>query len=469
MLLRIDKSEKIRYSKNNKNPEWAMIQNRLRLRHHLTTFQIMIIGFAAVILLGAFVLMLPVSTVSGAWTEFREALFTSTSAVCVTGLVIQDTGSYWSGFGQFVILLLVQIGGLGVITAASSFLLLAGKNVSLKERSAMEAAISAPSVGGIVRLTKFVIKGTIIIEGLGAALLLPVFWKDYGAGGIWMSIFHSISAFCNAGFDILGSPENMYPSLTAYGDDPLLNFVIMLLIIIGGIGFLTWDDIYRHRMHMHRYHVQSKIILAATGLLILLPALLFYFIDFAEMPIKEGISVSLFQAVTPRTAGFNTADLTKMTDVSQSITIILMLIGGAPGSTAGGMKVTTPAVLSAAAFAAFRQRKDNVVWGRRIGEDVLRNALTVLLLYLTLFFVGAAVISLSEGLPFSTCLYETASAVGTVGLTLGLTPQLGGLSQYILISLMFLGRVGGLTLIYAAFSDHEISYSRFPKENITVG
>lgn len=440
-----------------------------RLKRHLTSFQIMILGFAGVILLGALVLMLPIATVQRVWTPFHEALFTSTSAVCVTGLVVQDTGSYWSAFGQTVILLLIQIGGLGVITGAVTFLMLAGRNITLKERSAMQDAISAPAVGGIVRLTRFILKGTFLVELLGALALLPVFCRDYGLRGVWMSVFHSVSAFCNAGFDILGRTDSLYPSLTAYAADPLVNIVIMLLIIVGGIGFLTWDDVCTHGLHLRRYRMQSKVILSMTALLIALPAVLFFLTDFADLPIGERILASLFQSVTPRTAGYNTVDLTEMTDASQAVTILLMLTGGAPGSTAGGMKVTTLAVLIANAVAAFRRREDPQLFHRRLEHSAVRNAAAILLLYLGLTFAGAAAISTAEELPLGACLYETASAAGTVGLTLGLTPQLGVLSQSILILLMFFGRVGGLTLIYAAFSGHDLTYARYPQEKITVG
>ena len=446
-----------------------MIQKVVHWRRYLTSFQLIILGFAGVILLGALILMLPVASSCGAWTPFRESLFTSTSAVCVTGLVIYDSGSYWSGFGQGVILLLIQIGGLGVITMAATFLMLAGKNISLKERSAMQDAISAPAVGGIVRLTRFILKGTFFIELLGALAMLPVFCRDYGSRGIWMSVFHSVSAFCNAGFDILGRPGNLYPSLTAYIADPLINIIVVLLIVTGGIGFLTWDDVCTHRLHLRRYRMQSKVILAATGLLILFPAILFFFTDFSDLPMEQRFLASLVQAVTPRTAGYNTADLTAMTEASRAVMTVLMLIGGAPGSTAGGMKVTTLTVLTANAFATFRRRAEPQLFHRRLEGAAVRNASTILMLYLTLFFTGAVIISTAEGLPLSACLYETASAVGTVGLTLGLTPQLGTLSQWILIVLMFLGRVGGLTLIYAAYSGRDLSCARFPQEKITVG
>ena len=446
-----------------------MTETGFRRKRRLTSFQIMILGFAGVILLGALVLMLPLSAAKRAWTPFSQALFTSTSAVCVTGLVVQDTGTYWSAFGQGVILLLIQVGGLGVITAAVTFLMLSGKNISLQERSAMQDAISAPAVGGIVRLTRFILRGTFLVELVGALALLPAFCRDYGLRGVWMAVFHSVSAFCNAGFDILGRDGTLYPSLTAYAADPLVNIVIMLLIVVGGIGFLTWDDVCTHGLHLRRYRMQSKVILSVSAVLIVLPALLFFLTDFADLPIGQRILASLFQAVTPRTAGYNTVDLTEMSNISRAVTILLMLTGGAPGSTAGGMKVTTLAVLAANAVAAFFRREDPQLFRRRLESSAVRNAAAILLLYLALTVAGAAVIGAVEGLPLGACLYETASAAGTVGLTLGLTPQLGTLSQGILILLMFFGRVGGLTLIYAAFSGHDLTYARYPKEKITVG
>lgn len=426
-------------------------------------------GFAGVILVGALLLMLPVSSKSGSVTPFNVALFTSTSAVCVTGLVLEDTASYWSVFGQSVILLLIQIGGLGVITVAAAFALLSGRKISLMQRSTMQEAISAPKVGGIVRLTGFVLKATFLFELIGALLLMPIFIRDYGAKGIWMSFFHSISAFCNAGFDIMGTEGAPYVSLTQYVGEPLINVTVMLLIVIGGIGFLTWEDVYTNKHHFKRYRMQSKVIILTTALLIVIPAVFFFFSEFSNMPIKERIFSSLFQSVTPRTAGFNTADLTAMTGVGQAVVITLMLIGGSPGSTAGGMKTTTFAVLLTNAFAAFRRKEDPELFGRRIEIGAVKNASTVLMMYITFFFGGAAIISIAEGLPFGACLYETASAIGTVGLSLGITPELGILSQCVLMSLMFLGRVGGLTLIYAAISGTQKNLSKLPKERITVG
>ena len=441
----------------------------IRRKRRLSSFQIIILGFAGVILLGALLLMLPISTTAGGITPFNETLFTATSAVCVTGLVVQDTGSYWSAFGQAVILTLIQIGGLGVVTVAASLALLSGRKISLMQRSTMQDAISAPQVGGIVRLTRFILRGTFLIELLGALAVLPVFCRDYGGRGVWMAIFHSISAFCNAGFDILGTESNRYPSLTGYADSPVINITIMLLIVIGGIGFLTWNDICENKWRFHRYRMQSKVILVTTGLLILLPAVFFFFSDFSALPAGNRLLASFFQSVTPRTAGFNTVNLSAMSSASQGVMILLMLIGGSPGSTAGGMKTTTLAVLLANAVATFRQRDSAQFFGRRVDCSAVKTAATILMMYLVLFFGGAVFISAYENLSLSTCLYETASAVGTVGLTLGITSQLHITSQMVLITLMYLGRVGGLTLIYAAFSGKKATGAKMPKEKIMIG
>lgn len=446
-----------------------MSEEMLCRKRRLSSFQIIILGFAGVILLGALLLMLPISATARCVTPFHEALFTATSAVCVTGLVVQDTGSYWSVFGQAVILTLIQIGGLGVVTVAASFALLSGRRISLMQRSIMQDAISAPKVGGIVRLTRFILRGTFLIELIGALAMLPVFCRDYGWRGIWMAVFHSISAFCNAGFDILGTNNNLYPSLTGYVQNPVINITIMLLIITGGIGFLTWDDICENKLHFHRYRMQSKVIVIVTLVLIVLPALFFFFADFGALPLGERIQAALFQSVTPRTAGFNTVDLSAMSGASLGVMILLMLVGGSPGSTAGGMKTTTLAVLLANAAATFRRRDSAQFFGRRLDCGAVKTAATILTMYLALFFGGGVFISIYENLPLSSCLYEAASAVGTVGLTLGITPQLHIPSQMVLIALMYLGRVGGLTLIYAALSGKKTSNAKLPLEEITVG
>lgn len=441
-----------------------------KVKHrHITSFQVIILGFLSAILLGSLLLMLPIATRSGNSPSFLDALFTATSAVCVTGLVIYDTVTYWSLFGQGIILLLIQIGGMGIVTIAVSIVAVSGRKIGLMQRSTMQEAIAAPNVGGIVRRTEFIIKTTILIECIGAVVLAPVFCKDFGfPRGIWYSLFHSVSAFCNAGFDLIGVREP-FSSLTSYVTHPIVNIAIMALIVIGGIGFLTWEDIKNNKLHFKKYRMQSKVILAVTGILIVLPAIYLFLFEFSHLSLDKRLWASLFQSVTPRTAGFNTADLTLLSEVGQMLIIILMIIGGSPGSTAGGMKTTTLAVLISSALSVFRKKEHTHFFGRRVPDNAIKNAATIFLMYIALFLVGGMIISGIENIPLVTALFETASAIGTVGLSLGITPELGRISHMILICLMFLGRVGGLTLIFATFSERKPNCSKYPQEKITVG
>ena len=446
----------------------------MRKKRHFTSFQIISLGFFIVILTGSLLLMLPVSTNGPGGASFWDSLFTATSAVCVTGLMLHDTAQYWSYFGQFVIMILIQIGGMGVVTVSIAIAMLSGRKIGLMQRSTMCEAISAHHVGGIVRMTGFILRTTIIIELTGAAAMFPVFCRDFGAvKGLWYSLFHAVSAFCNAGFDLLGV-RSEFSSLTTYADNPVINITIMTLIVTGGIGFLTWDDIKTHKIHLKKYRMQSKVILTVTSLLILLPALYFYFVEFSAdkwsgMSVSERILGSFFQSVTPRTAGFNTVDLTMLSEAGVFIMIILMITGGSPGSTAGGIKTTTIAVLFSSAFSVFRRKGETNCFHRRISDDTINHAATILLMYLVLFLTGGIAISCMEGIPILDCLFETASAIGTVGLTLGITTELGFAARLILIVLMFWGRVGGLTLVFAAISGKHPDFAKFPMEKITVG
>ncbi|MCQ2506087.1 MAG: Trk family potassium uptake protein [Lachnospiraceae bacterium] len=440
-----------------------------KTKFKLTPFQIIILGFAGTILIGALLLMLPIASKAGVVTPFNKTLFTSTSAVCVTGLVLLDTATYWSLFGQIVILILIQVGGLGVVTVASVIVMLAGGKISLMQRQTMQNALSVPQLGGVVKLTRFIVVSVFVVELIGALLLLPVFCTKYGAEGIWMSIFHSISAFCNAGFDVMGSKTGEFSSLTSFQGDVYLNLVITFLIVIGGIGFLTWDDIVTKRFKSRAYKMQSKVIIVTSLALILFPFLLFFFSDFADYPMKNRFCAALFQSVTTRTAGFNTADFSEMNSSGRAVVMMLMMVGGSPGSTAGGMKTTTIAILCANVFAVFMKRDNVHFFGRRIEDSVIKNAATILFMYAFLSLSGSFIISSVENLPLDMCLFETMSAIGTAGLTRGITSGLGILSQTILIILMFLGRVGGLTLIYAAFSRRDNYTSKYPVENIMVG
>ena len=438
-------------------------------RRNLTSFQVIIISFLALILLGTGLLMLPVSSAHGGFTSFPDALFTATSATCVTGLVVKDTATYWSVFGQGVILTLIQIGGMGVITIGLAVMRASGMKIGLWHRSTMQSSIAAPHVGGMVRFTGFIVKTTIVIEVIGAALLCPVFCMDFGVvKGIWLSVFHSVSAFCNAGFDLLGE-RGQFSSLTSYSGNIYLNSVIMLLIVAGGIGFMVWNDIKTFKFRLKRYSLQSKLVLVTSLLLIVLPALLFFSNEFTELPLQERITGALFQSVTTRTAGFNTMDLTRMHESGISVMTVLMLVGGSPGSTAGGMKTVTFAVLFLSAMTVFRRKRDVQCFKRRISEDTVRSAGVIFFMYLVLFFTSGVIISRTEHLPILTCLFEASSAIGTVGLTLGITTKLSMLSKAILVLLMFFGRVGGLTLIYAALPSSGSSKSRQPLEDISIG
>ena len=445
------------------------MSKHIGFQNKLSSFQIIILGFAGVIVLGALLLMLPIATQNGAVTPFSKTLFTATSAVCVTGLVVFDKASYWSGFGQLIILIMIQIGGLGVISVASFLSMLAGRKISLMQRQTMQNALSAPQMGGIVKLTRFIFLVSFAIEGIGALLLMPVFMTKYGIRGIWMAVFHSVSAFCNAGFDLMGNQTGQYSSLTSFAGSGYVTLVICLLIMIGGIGFLTWKDIAVKKTRFKEYSMQTKVILVTTAILIVIPAVFFFFSDFANEPLKDRICMSVFQAVTPRTAGFNTADLNKMSDAGRSVMMLLMLIGGSPGSTAGGMKTTTIAVLFANAIAVFRKRQNANCYGRRIDDSTVKNASAILFMYVFFSMLSAIIISITDGISMQMGMFETFSAIGTVGLTLGITPTLSAVSRFVLILLMFFGRVGGLTIIYAAFSQKDASTLKYPMENITVG
>lgn len=432
------------------------------------TYQIIIICFLLLILVGTILLCLPIASSNHTFTSFFDALFTAVSASCVTGLVVKDTATHWSMFGQFIILIMIQIGGMGVITIALAIFSITGKKIGMMERTTMQESVGAPRARGIIRLTGFIIKTSLIIEAIGAILLFPQFFRDFGLlKGIWYSIFHSISAFCNAGFDLMGI-RSQFSSFISYNDNLLVNVVIMLLIIIGGIGFLTWDDLKTNKLKFKSYSLQTKIILITSLILIFVPSIYFFAFEYHGVRLSERIIMSLFQSITCRTAGFNTSNIAAMDDSGAFIMIILMLIGGCPGSTAGGMKTTTIAVLFLAAISVYQRKKEVQTYNRRLSDETIRGAGAILFMYLTVFILSAIIISRVEDLPLLPCLFESASAIGTVGLTFGITPTLGAISRIILMILMFIGRVGGLTLIYAAVPDNTSLLSK-PLERISVG
>lgn len=446
-----------------------MAKARNAIRGHLTSFRMILLSFILMIFVGAVLLCLPFASKGDQPVSFLNALFTSTSAACVTGLVVFDTATKWTLFGRVVLLALIQVGGLGVVTMAAAIITLTGAQIGLLPRLAVQDAVSAPELGSVLGFMKFLMAGTFCIEGVGALCLLPVFAGQFGfVKGLGYAVFHSISAFCNAGFDLMGV-QAPFSSLTAYSANAAVNVVIMLLIILGGLGFLTWSDLLASRFRLKKLRLQTKIILASTAALILLPAFFFFFVEFKGLPWNERLLLSLFQSVTPRTAGFNTADYGQMSESGLLITIMLMMIGGAPGSTAGGMKVTTMAVLFLASAAFLRRREQVNCFRRRIGKDAIQNAMALLTLYIFLLLGGGIVMACAEGIPIIISLFECASALGTVGLTCGITPGLSALSRILLIIFMFFGRVGGLTLGYSFAATARGSTGLLPVESVSVG
>ena len=440
----------------------------------LTPARIIIFGFLALILFGALLLTLPISTRDGLGASFEDALFTATSATCVTGLVVQDTYTYWSPFGQAVVLALIQIGGMGVVTMALAIFAITGRRIGLKQRVVMQETMSAPHVGGVVRLVGFIVRGTLLVEGVGAVVLALRFCPQFGFGkGLWFAVFHSVSAFCNAGFDLMGE-SGAFSSLVHYSADPLVNITIMALITIGGIGFFVWDDLLQNGLHFRRYRLQTKLVLVASGLLVVLPAAYLYFVEFshpqwAGLSGGEKVLAALFQSVTTRTAGFNTIDQSALSGPALMLCILTMLVGGSPGSTAGGFKTTSLAVLVLCVASVLRQRDSIQVFSRRFPPVVLRHTATLVTLYAGLFLAGAMAICEWDGVPLSAALYEAASAIATVGLTVGITPGLGLASHLVLVFLMYFGRVGGLTLLYAVAGAHPVPHGTLPEEKINVG
>lgn len=439
-------------------------------RHYrLSGSQTILLGFVILILAGAVLLMLPISSRSGEWTGFIDALFTSASASCVTGLVVYDTWSHWNWFGQLIILSLIQIGGMGVVTMTTLLSRIVGRKLGLQARATMQEAVSAPNLSEVLKYTKFICIGTVIFELAGAVLMSPVFIAEYGPlKGIWLSLFSSISAFCNAGFDLNGE-YGPFSSMVPYMDNPLIVIVLVILILTGGLGFLTWMDIKKHGLKFYKYSTQSKLIIFMEIVLVLVPMVYLWFGEYEDLPYGQRFLASLFQAVTPRTAGFNTTDYNSFSDTGVIITIILMLIGGAPGSTAGGMKITTIAILFFTMITVFKREKSPAIFKRRITTEAVYGAIAVFMLDVMLAVFAAMAVSRIEGVGYLKSLFETASAVATVGLSMGITPSLTIASKIILIVIMYIGRVGGLTLVFAAITRRSTVNKQYPADNIAVG
>ncbi|WP_038597395.1 TrkH family potassium uptake protein [Paenibacillus sabinae] len=433
--------------------------------------QILVIGFAVIILIGALLLMLPVSHAAGEPIGFLDALFTSTSATCVTGLVVKDTGTFFTTFGQIVIMLLIQVGGLGFMSMATLFALVFRRRISLRERLVLQEAMNQSSMEGIVRLIRSVLIYSLVIEACGA-LLLTIRWAfDMPLGrAVFFGIFHAVSMFNNAGFDLFGG----YRSLTGYAGDPVVNIVVMFLIVSGGIGFIVMSDIMDYR-RKRKLSLHSKVVLSMTAALIVIGAVVLFVFEFTN-PRTLGslgwggkIWSSLFQSVTPRTAGANTLDMTGLRQASQFFIVILMFIGASPGSTGGGIKTTTFTIMIGAVIAMLRGREDIVLFRCRLAQERVFKALTITLLALLLIVAVSMVLSTTEDTSFLKVLFETTSAFATVGLSLGLTPELSAAGKILICLTMFAGRLGVLTLAYALGPKKGKELYRYPEGKMIIG
>lgn len=445
-----------------------------KTRLNLTYAKLSALGFLAIILIGAVLLSLPISSRSGEFTPFINALFTATSATCVTGLVVYDTYNYFTVFGQGVILLLIQIGGLGFMIIATLFMLVLKRRIGIRERGLLKEAVNTISIGGIVRLAKHILIGTLLFEGIGAIVLSIKFSKEMGVvPGIFNGLFHSISAFCNAGFDLMGR-YGEFTSLTRYNGDLVVNAIIMSLIVIGGIGFIVWEDIYKNKLNFTKYKLHSKIVLVTTFFLIISSAIIFYLLERKNLLIysgvKESIFSSLFLAVTPRTAGFNTVDTASLSQGSKLLTMMLMVIGGSPGSTAGGIKTTTFIIVILTAISSVMRSNDLSIFNRRLEDSILKQAFSIISIYILGSTLAMLIISLVQPeLMLGDISFEVLSAIGTVGLSTGITSQLESLSKFIIVGLMYCGRVGSLSVLLAVTENRNNVLTRNPVEKIIIG
>lgn len=445
----------------------------MKKRIRLTYTKVISIGFALLILLGAFLLMLPVSSVSGEWTPFTNALFTSTSATCVTGLIVYDTFSHWSLFGQITIISLIQIGGLGFMTVITMFSFLLKRRIGLRERRLLMESSGSLELKGVIRMIRKILFGTFLSETVGAVLLSLRFIPKMGfLRGAYYAVFHSVSAFCNAGFDLMGRYEP-FSSLTLFYDDIIVNLTVCGLIIIGGVGFIVWNDIFNFRTKLSKYSLHSKIVLVTTAALLLTGTVLFYVFErdgvLADMPEYKRWIVSFFQSVTLRTAGFNTADLSAISRSTVVIFCILMFVGGSPGSTAGGVKTTTFAVLVLSAVTSARRSNSITVFKKRLEDKTARQASAVVVVYV--LTLSAAIMLMCAVEPFSlaSIVFEAVSAMGTVGVTMGITPELSAVSKYTVILLMYAGRIGGLTLMLTLAEKRKQVAVKRPAEQVLIG
>ena len=438
----------------------------------LTTTQIIMLSFLGMILLGSFLLSLPVSAADGVSVPYLDALFTATTATCVTGLVTLPTFSTWSVFGQAVILLLIQIGGLGVITIISAFMILLQKRMGIGDRLLLQDAFNLNTLSGIVRFVKRVLAGTFLVEGIGAALYMIVFVPQFGPRGVWISIFTAISAFCNAGIDIIG-PN----SLCDYATNPVINLVTAALIILSGIGYIVWWDVLRvGKKGFRSLTLHSKIAISTTAILIIGGGILIFLLEYGNpmtignLSFFDKVQVAFFQSITTRTAGFATVPQQDLTNASSILCLLLMFIGGSPVGTAGGIKTVTVAVLAVSALATIQNKNDVTLFHRNISRQAVNKAVAVTAMSFAILFASTLLLSAVTDASALDVVYETVSATATVGLTRDLTPSLNSAGKAIIIATMYLGRVGPISLALALNSSKkQKNLIKNPTEDISVG
>ena len=440
---------------------------------HIPYTRVIAFTFLMIIAIGTLLLCLPVAARDGRWTSLPDAAFTATSATCVTGLVVFDTYTHWSVFGQLVILAMIQIGGLGFMTFIAAFSMMLRRRIGLQERRLLMQSSGNMQYDGVLTLIRRVVCGTVLIEAAGAALLSLRFCREMGVPrGIYTAVFHAVSAFCNAGFDIMGQRQP-FGSLTAYAGDALVSLTLCALIIVGGIGFLVWEDVLRHGIHVKQYSLHSKIVLVTTGILIFFGWVAFFFLEknhsMAGMSVGERVIASLFQSVTTRTAGFNTVDQASLSNAGTVLSVFLMLVGGSPGSTAGGMKTMTLAISFISIFGMAKNRRDVIAFRRRLDEQQVRQALIIVGVYTVLVLCSVTAISIWEPEGLRAITFEVVSALATVGLTAVGTAQFTLLSRMILMILMYVGRLGGLSLVLMLAEQRTIVPLDRPTEKVLIG
>ena len=439
-------------------------------RWHLSTYQILVLGFAGLILSGVALLMTPYASKSGDSLRFVDALFTATSAVCVTGLVVVDTGTYFSVFGQSVILLLIQIGGLGVMTVATLVAVLSGKKINLKERLLIQEATNQLDLAGVVRLTLYIIRATLLVELVGGTILALRWFQDFGLKGIYFGYWHAVSAFCNAGFDLFGE----YRSITGYVGDLTVNGVIASLIVVGGIGFPVVADLWNCRQ-TRRFSVHTKVVLTTTVLLIVLGAGFIFVAEYgnaktlSDLPPADKVMASLFQSVTARTAGYNTVEIGLLREGTLLAIIFLMFVGASPSSMGGGVKTSTAAILFISLVGSVTGKRDPLAFGRQIPQQTVYKAFTIVTISVMLISLVTLTLSFTEAAPIFSLLFEVTSAFGTVGLSTGITPKLSDAGKVLITLTMFAGRVGTLTLLMALALRPRKERLKYPEGKIVIG